>query len=215
MTPRMEVQFLDTHDTPDKIFSFVQDTTRSHLLVVDGEIDNVLGILYREDYLLHCLSSGSRAIPLPLLHEPIFAAHKSTVMSLLETFRKKPIELAVIIDEHGSVEGVVTHLDLLEAIAGEFPERDEPNTLDVVEHADGSTLVDGMASIYDICNRLGVNYTPDGRFATVAGLVLHELGRFPTAGDSMEWQGWKVTVDKMDGRRVEKIRFVKNGLSGV
>ena len=207
MTPRQNVEFIDINNPTEDVFAFIQDSRRSHLLVVDGEIDKVLGILFREDYLLSCISTDKKDIDYNLLHEPVFAAHKSTVMSLLETFRKKPIELIVIIDEHGSVEGVVTHLDLLEAIAGEFPQDDNLTTFDIIEEQDGSLIVDGMASIYDICNRLGINETPDGKFATVAGLVLHELGRFPTAGDEMMWKGWRVRVQSMDGRRIDKIKF--------
>jgi CBS domain containing-hemolysin-like protein len=205
MTPRKDVEFIDINDTTDSIFGFIRDSRRSHLLVVDGEIDRVVGLLLREDYLLSCLSTGKKDIDYNLLHEPVFAAHKATVMSLLETFRKKPIELVIVIDEHGGVEGVVTHLDVLEAIAGEFPQDDSPAMLDIRAGADGSLTVDGMMSVYDLFNRLGISETPDGRFATVAGLVLHELGRFPAAGDELTWKNWRIRVEKMDARRIDKV----------
>ena len=87
--------------------------------------------------------------------------------------------------------------------------KEAPDERLIAPQDDGSYLIDGMASIYDVRTRLGVDYTPDGRFATIAGLVLHELGRFPQQGDSMPWCGYALHVEKMDGRRIDKIRVVK------
>jgi CBS domain containing-hemolysin-like protein len=209
MTPRMDVEFLDIRKPWDETFQKIKDFGRSHILVVDGEIDNVLGILRRDDFLVSCLTTEQNFLSPRILHEPMFVQKRTFVMTLLEIFKKKPIEMAVVIDEFGSVEGVVTHLDLLEAIAGEFPDRDEPEALAITETEENTWLIDGLTSIYDVRNKLGVNYEPDGRFATLAGLVLHELGRFPQQGDKMMWQGYELTVAKMDGRRIDVIQVVK------
>lgn len=209
MTPRMDVQFLDIRKPRAEIADTVYNFARSHILVVDQELDNVLGILQRDDYLVSLLKNSEHILSPRDLHEPVFVQKRTSVMALLEMFRRQPIEMAVVLDEFGMVEGVVTHLDLLESIAGEFPDRDEETTPSFAIENNGDLLVDGLASIYDLCNRLGVDYTPDGRFGTVAGLVLHELGRFPAQGDSMEWCGWTLTVEGMDGRRISQIRFTK------
>ena len=106
--------------------------------------------------------------------------------------------------------GVVTHLDLLEAIAGEFPSQHEPYApLSIHENAEGGLTIDGMASVYDVAHKLGVDYTPDGHFATIAGLVLHSLGRMPAVGDQLDWQGWRIKVKQMDGRRIAKLKVHK------
>ena len=200
---------MDIHDPSDAVFNEITQFGRSHILIVDKEMDNILGILRKDDYLVSCLTTGDRSLPTKVLHEPMFVQKKTNVMMLLEIFKRQPIEMAVVIDEFGSVEGVVTHIDLLEAIAGEFPDRDEPDVQSISEGEEGLYTIDGLTSIYDFRNKLGLDYEPDGRYGTVGGLILHELGRFPTQGDTMEWHGIKLTVSKMDGRRIDKIKAEK------
>ncbi len=209
MTPRIELEYIDIQDTTEEIFAEVKAMNRSHILVADGEMDNVMGILRRDDFLVACLNTDNHALTSKILHEPLLVQKRTSVLELLEIFRKQPVEIAVVIDEFGSVEGVVTHVDLLEAIAGEFPDMDAPDEQLMAPQEDGSYLIDGMTSIYDVRTRLNVDYEPDGRFATIAGLVLHELGRFPQQGDSMPWCGYALHVEKMDGRRIDKVRAVK------
>ncbi|HCS22449.1 MAG TPA: TerC family protein [Alphaproteobacteria bacterium] len=209
MTPRIDLEYIDIQDTSEEIFAEVKAMNRSHILVADGEMDNVMGILRRDDFLVACLNTETHALTSKILHEPLLVQKRTSVLELLEIFRKQPVEIAVVIDEFGSVEGVVTHVDLLEAIAGEFPDMDAPDEQLIAPQEDGSYLIDGMTSIYDVRTRLNVDYEPDGRFATIAGLVLHELGRFPQQGDSMPWCGYALHVEKMDGRRIDKVRAVK------
>lgn len=209
MTPRMDVEYVDIRQAPEETYKEICEMEKSQILVVDGELDNVLGVLYRDDFLVSCLASDRHVLSPKILHEPLFVQKRTPVMSLLETFKKKPVEMAIVIDEFGSVEGLVTHIDLLEAIAGEFPDSDEPEDILMTENEDGSLLIDGLASIYDVRNRLGIDYQPDGRFATMGGLVLHELGRFPAQGDVMDWQGYVLKIEKMDGRRIDKVLVVK------
>lgn len=209
MTPRIDLEYIDIQDTTEEIFAEVKEMNRSHILVSDGEMDNVMGILRRDDFLVACLNTDNRALTSKILHEPLLVQKRASVLELLEIFRKQAVEIAVVIDEFGSVEGVVTHVDLLEAIAGEFPDMDAPDEQLIAPQEDESYLIDGMTSIYDVRTRLNVDYEPDGRFATIAGLVLHELGRFPQQGDSMPWCGYVLHVEKMDGRRIDKVRAVK------
>lgn len=209
MTPRMDVEYIDIRMPPEQTFQEIRALERSQILVVDGELDNVLGVLSKDDFLVSCLESDKHILSPKILHEPLFVQKRTHVLSLLEIFKKKPVKMAIVIDEFGSVEGLVTHIDLLESIAGEFPDTDQPEDVLITENEDGSFLIDGLASIYDVRNRLVVDYEPDGRFATVGGLVLHELGRFPTQGDAMAWQGYTLTVEKMDGRRIDKVRLTK------
>jgi CBS domain containing-hemolysin-like protein len=209
MTPRMDVEYIDIKKPSDEVLNEIRTFGRSHILVVDGEVDNVLGILRRDDFLVSCLDPGEHILSSKILHEPMFVQKQSAVMNLLEIFKKQPIEMAVVIDEFGSVEGVVTHIDLLEAIAGEFPDRDQPDDVSIAEGENGELIVDGLTSIYDIRNKLGVDYEPDGRFGTIGGLVLHDLGRVPTMGDKLEWVGYEIEVIKMDSRRIDKVKMTK------
>lgn len=209
MTPRIEVEYVNIRKPHEELSADIAAMHRSHILVVDGELDNVMGVLHKDDFIIQFLQDDETRLSPKLLHEPLLVQKRTSVLALLEIFKKKPIEIAVVIDEFGGVEGVVTHLDVLEAITGEFPDMEEPDEILIDHQEDGSYLVDGMASIYDVRNELKVDYEPDGRFATIAGLVLHELGRFPQQGDSMEWCGWIVQVAKMDGRRIDEILITK------
>jgi len=113
--------------------------------------------------------------------------------------------LALVVDEYGSVEGIVTQTDLLEAVAGDIPESADEE-LDVVERGDGSLLMNGMMAAYEALDRLGISVmTEHAGFHTLAGFVIHQLGRIPATGDHFVWRGWRFEVVDMDGQRIEKM----------
>jgi putative hemolysin len=127
------------------------------------------------------------------------------IFRVLEQFKQAPVRLAVVVDEYGGLEGIVTQADLLEALAGDLPEIDG-ETPDIVEREDGSLLIDGMAPAHAILGRLGLKPRPgNARFHTIAGFTLAELGRLPTAGDAFTYEGWRFEVVDMDGRRIDKL----------
>lgn len=207
MTPRHKVEFINIRDDGDKIFNEMRSFVRSHILVLDGDATQVMGILRKDEYLLGCSTGKSKAVTSKMLTEPLFVQHTLNVMALLEIFKKYPAPLGVVLDEAGGLDGVVTHLDVLEAIAGAFPGRHEPYNSAFRENSDGSLTIDASVSIYDLRNRLGIDYEPDGRFSTLGGLILHELGHLPALGDQMDWRGWHIEVRQMDGRRVSQVRM--------
>jgi CBS domain containing-hemolysin-like protein len=127
-----------------------------------------------------------------------------SILAVLETFQAKPVRMAVVVDEYGSLEGIVTQTDLLEAIAGNIPEvGDEPS---VVEREDGSLLIDGMMPASQAFDRLAFAEHPDSDdFTTLAGFVIFRLGRIPGTGDHFESHGWRFEVVDMDGRRIDKV----------
>ncbi|MDE1153645.1 MAG: TerC family protein [Micavibrio sp.] len=209
MTPRQDIEYVDIHDAPENIFNEIRGFDRSHILVVDGDLDHVLGILRKDEYLIECMDGGPRPVPQRLLMEPLFVQHTLNVMALLDIFKKYPAPMAVINDEAGGLDGIVTHLDVLEAISGEFPERHEPYSSLLRENADGSLTIDAGISIYELRDRLTIDYDPDGRFGTLAGLVLHELGRIPAIGDKLDWHGWTIDVRQMEGRRISQVRMTR------
>jgi putative hemolysin len=112
-----------------------------------------------------------------------------------------------VVDEYGDFLGLVTLTDVLSAIAGELPEEHQPSPDEIKRREDGSWLVDGRASITELVDRLGLPET-EGEFHTAAGLVLERLARIPVEGDVFEFDGWKVEVVDMDGKRVDKLLFL-------
>jgi Hemolysins and related proteins containing CBS domains len=128
---------------------------------------------------------------------------------VFEQFKKRPIGLAIIVDEYGSLEGIVTQTDLLEAIAGDVPSEEDEHP-EVVERADGSLLMDGRMAADDALDRLQIRERP-GRedFHTLAGFALSRFGRIPATGDHFVWEGWHFEVVDMDGQRIDKLLIAR------
>jgi CBS domain containing-hemolysin-like protein len=129
------------------------------------------------------------------------------IFKVLEQFKKAPVRLAIILDEYGELQGIVTQTDLLEAMAGDIPavEGEEP---DVVERDDGSLLIDGMMQAQDAFERLGLKAPPAEGFRTIAGFVLQQLGHLPEIGEHFDYEGWRFEVVDLDGRRIDKVLAV-------
>jgi CBS domain containing-hemolysin-like protein len=204
MTPRVDVDWIDIEDDRDEMLKDIRECRHEQLLVGKGGIDAPLGMILKKDLLDQTLD-GKPPDPMAALREP-FVVHEATpIFKVLDQFKQAPVRLAMIFDEYGALEGIVTQTDLLEAIAGDLPsvEGEEP---DVVERADGSLLVNGMMPAEDAFERLGLRTRPQaGDFHTVAGFVLGQLGHLPEIGEHFDYEGWRFEVVDLDGRRIDKV----------
>jgi CBS domain containing-hemolysin-like protein len=182
----------------------IRECRHEQLLVGRGNIDEPVGMVLKKDLLDQLLDGGSLD-PLGVIREPLILHEGTPVFRVLERFKSAPVRLATIVDEYGSLEGIVTQTDLLEAIAGELPdlETEEP---DVIEREDGSLLIDGMMPAHDAFERLKLHDRPqDGGYHTIAGFALHILGHLPDVGETFEFGEWRFEIIDMDGRRIDKI----------
>jgi putative hemolysin len=128
------------------------------------------------------------------------------VLRALEALRQARVSMALVVDEYGEVEGVVTGEDVLEAVVGDMPERRLGEEPAIVRREDGSMLMDGMLSTDDLKLALGVDELPDeAGYHTLAGFVLDQLGRIPEEGQAVAYGGWRFEVVDMDGRRIDKV----------
>ena len=203
VTPRGEVDWIDLDDDQDEIIRAVRECRHEQIVVSRGQIDDVAGVLRKQD-LLDQLLDGKPLKVEAAMREPIVVHEGLAILKVLEAFRTKPVRMAIVVDEYGSLEGIVTQTDLLEAMAGEIPEPGEDRM--VVERGDGSLLIDGMMPASEAFERLGFSEKPAREdYSTLAGYVVTQLGRIPSEGDAIEAEGWRLEVIDMDGRRVDKL----------
>ncbi|OCP16036.1 MULTISPECIES: hemolysin family protein [unclassified Ensifer] len=203
MTPRMEIDWIDADDTREEILRTIRDCHHEQLLIGRGGIDYPLGMVLKKD-LLDQLLDGHTLDPMKAMREPLVLHESARVFRVLETFKTAPVRLAIIVDEYGSLEGIITQTDLLEAIAGDLPDT-EANEPDIVTRSDGSLLIEGLMSAHDAFERLGIYHRPEGDFHTIAGFALQILGHLPHVGETFDFQDWRFEIIDMDGMRIDKI----------
>ncbi|MEB3323206.1 MAG: hemolysin family protein, partial [Synechococcaceae cyanobacterium] len=207
MTPRTEILWLDLEAPLEENLRKVMASTHARFPVGRGSLDDCVGIL-RGCQLLSARIAGREVDLEDLLQPPLYVAESVRGLSVIERFRQTGMHTALVTDEFGGIEGLVTLNDLMEAIVGVLPSPEELEDPMVVEREDGTWLLDGLIDLGDFrdlahCREL--TEEESGSFHTLGGFVLHRLGRIPRAGDHFEWDGLRFEVMDMDGKRVDKI----------
>jgi putative hemolysin len=206
MTPRTDVMWIDLDDPPEVIRREIAESGHSRYPAGRKGLDDLEGIVHTKHLFDQVARTGSFDLKASL--KPPLVVHEATpVLKLLEMFRENPVHMAVVVDEDGVLEGIVTPTDILTAIAGELPEDvadiDEPSA---VRRDDGSWLIDGMLGIHEAERLLErKDMRADEDFETLAGFVLSRLGRIPKIGDHFEWDGLRFEIVDMDGRRIDRM----------
>jgi len=207
MTPRTRMVSLDVDDSPADVLRKIAASHRSRFPVVEQDAENVIGIVRSKDLLVQIMA-GERLDLRPLLQPAVFVPETMTAPRVLETFKQQGAHIAMVTDEYGSVQGLITHNDILESIVGELPARGEGPPPGAIRREDGSWLVDGLLDILALRHAVDLPALPDeedGVYQTVGGLVTHMLGSIPSAGQAVTWREWRFEVMDMDGRRVDKV----------
>jgi putative hemolysin len=213
MKPRRDVVWLDIDDPSPENQKKLASSLYSRFPVAQGSLDNVLGIVQTKDLLTRCLA-GSKMDLRESLRPPLFVPEGLPALRLLEMFKKSRTHMALIVDEYGGVEGLVTLNDILEDLVGDVASVDMPEERQVVTRPDGSLLIDGKLQIDDLKETLNISKLPDdetGSYQTLGGLVMLQVGRVPVTGDSFEVEGHRFEVVDMDGKRVDKVLVSKVG----
>lgn len=207
MTPRPNIVWLDLDDSPDEIQHKIGSSTHSRFVVVHGSLDNVLGVVHTKDLLARSLTGQ----PLDLkgsLQQPLFVPSTMSALRLLELFKKSGTHVALVIDEHGGLKGLVTTHDLLETVVGDIARAGAPQAF---QRADGSWLIDGLLPMDEFRELVGIRQLPEKEkdaYHTLGGFVMAHLGRIPALGDRFDWNGMRFEIMDMDGLRVDKVLVV-------
>lgn len=214
MTPRPKIVFLNCDDPEDTNWRKIVASGHSYFPVYQGNRDQIVGLVAVKALWAHS------AIGLPttlrnLLVQPLVVPETTTAIQVLEQFKKSGRHLAMVTDEFGAVQGLVTLIDVFQAIVGDLPEQGQRPGAEARPQNDGSYLLDATLPIADLKSLLGIAASlpqeSAAEFQTVGGFVITQFGRIPNPGDQFTWDGWVVEVVEMDRRRVDKVRFKPRG----
>jgi len=210
MTLRSEIAWIDKSAGRKAISELIANSPHTEFLACDGSIDKAIGLVGSRD-LLRAALGGEELKIADVVRTTLFVSERTPVLTLIDLFRQRGVKIAVVVDEYGATEGLVTATDVLEGIAGALPDQHESEGPTSVRRPDGSWLVDGLLPIdefEDLCGISGLRESGD--FATVAGFVIHELGHLPKVGDRVERGELVLEVVDMDGLRVDKLLVTRS-----
>lgn len=205
MTPRGEIVWLDIEDSPDEVQRKISSGPFSLFPISRRRLDNILGIVQAKDLLPCSMKDGKVDLKSSLL-PPLFIPESMRALKVLERFKQTGIHLAIVIDEFGSVQGIVTLTDLLEAMVGDIPHIKELAEPMILKRENGSWLLDGALPVEEFKEAFHIDRLPDeDLYQTVGGFVMMHLERVPSTGDRFEWEGYRFEVMDMDEHRVDKL----------
>ncbi len=204
MTPRLDVEFIDLNDPPEELIAQLRSIRHSVVPVQDGSVDSIVGVIVRKD-LLDVLFAGEQFDVRAMVKQAPVVMDRSSAIDVLKAIRGSVVHIALVFDEYGHFEGIVTPGDILEAITGAFLEEEGEGEAAFTTREDGSFLVSGWMQADEFEERIGVPVPKDAKFETVAGYVLAELNHLPVVGESFERGRWRFEVMDLDGRRIDKV----------
>jgi len=214
MVPRGDILWIDVEDSRETVWNAVRTSGHSRYLVCRGEVDELVGVASVTELLEWVRDPNGPDLAKRAL-APLVIQETTTVLRLLELFREAAVHLAVVVDEHGSIEGMVTSTDVLRAIAGELPEFGDADLPEAIQRADDSWLIDGRLPIDEAERLLGRRDMSSGDdFTTIAGFVLAQLGRLPATAETFDWKDLRFEIVDMDGRRIDKLLVTRLASAG-
>lgn len=211
MVPRQDVSILTPRDRPEDVVRTIRETGHSRFpFSPTGELDHVAGIVFAKELLAQLVGSDDEFIQWEgVVHDPIVVPETVALDSLLRTFRQTRRHMALVVDEYGDFQGIVTLEDVIEEVVGDiFDESDLPHE-DLWQRPDGSVRAFGTAELHRLCRILQIDMPRDADVATVGGLLSELLGRIPEPGDTVDWRGHRLTVLSAGDRGVDLVRVTK------
>ena len=206
MVPRVNIQALEVTTPPSDVMRKLSDIGHSRVPVYNGDLDHIVGVLYLKD-LLRALGAEQPWELHSLLHPPLFVPETVQISRLLRMLQQRHLNMAIVVDEHGGVAGLVTIEDLLERLVGEISDAGEPEAdAQIVRLADGSLVIQGSVPLWELREHLALPVEEASDYHTLAGLLLARLGRIPQGGETIVEQGYTLTVVDMDGPRIARVK---------
>lgn len=209
MTHRNDVEWLDVNAPPEETDKTIRESGYTKFLVCDGSIENILGVLKLRDYIDNCHNDNFdiRQIITP----PLYVPETMNALKILERFRKERNYFAIVVDEYGSIQGILTLHDLTENIFGALPDIDDVEAPAIITREDGSLLVEGGIPIDELRETVTIHEfdLEDSDYATLAGYILYKLSEIPRAGDYFDAEGYRFEIVDMDKSKIDKVLIMK------
>jgi putative hemolysin len=207
MTHRNDIAWLNTEDPNEANVKIITENTHSVYPLCDKELEHVLGIIYAKDLLIAMLKEPDLDLKKYVKKVNIFPSGKKAYQ-VLEKFKETRIHCGLVVDEFGSIEGIITINDILDGLVGDITDMDEP---EVIKRSDNTWLIDGKLAFFEFIHEFEVkDYDFKGvQFHSIAGFVIHQLKEIPKTGDSFDWGGYHFEIAHMDGNRIDKILLTK------
>jgi putative hemolysin len=203
MTHRSDIIWFDVNDNEQSIKEKILQGPHSVYPICDGQIDNIKGMVSIKDLYV----SDDLVLFKDIMKPPLFVPENNSAYQIIEKFKQSQLQSCFIVDEYGSLLGMITLNDILEALVGDIPQTDTED-YEIVKRDDGSYLVDAQIPFYDFLTRFDKTEwmnEAEQDFDTMAGFILHELERIPLIGDKVEWKGYTFEVIDMDAQRIDKV----------
>lgn len=217
MTPRLDVVWLDLSDPAEVNRQKMMESRHSRFPVCQDNLDTVLGVVHVTDLLARSLAGEAFDLTM-MLRQPLYIPEGTHALKVLELFKQSSTHIALVVDEYGVLQGVVTLNDVMEVIIGDVPFADRPHESPAVRRDDGSWLLDGMLPIDKLKEIFGLEDLPGeerGNYQTLGGFIVTQLGRIPNASDHFNWENVRFEVVDMDGNRVDKVLVVPQAHSAI
>lgn len=206
MVPRTRMAMLDLDQPHGGIVAAIMDNQYSRYPVYRGNIEDIVGFIHAKDFLGQMVVDPTFDVE-AIIRPPFFVPEGKKVNELLKEMQRQRVHIALVVDEYGGLNGMVTTEDLLEELVGEIEDEHDVGEPSRVQHlADGSLLVDALLSVNDLEDLVKISFGEDTPFDTVAGLVLHRLGRFPEKGEAVEWGGYRFTCEEVAKNAITLVR---------
>jgi putative hemolysin len=207
MRPSVDIIWLDIEDPPEAILKKMLESGHSRFPVAQGQLDKMIGFVCAKDLVVQSMQGKSLDLNAAIRH-PIQVPETLPAMKVLEQFKQSGTHIAVVVNEYGGVEGLVTANDILEAIVGELPTLDSHDQPEVLLTPEGTWIIDGMLAIEEVQHHLNVElHNEDGGYNTLSGFMMAQLARVPQNGDLVTWRGLEFKVKDMDGLRVNHVEI--------
>lgn len=210
MTPRTDVSWLNGNETLSTVLPEIAQASHSKFLVCDKDVDEVLGIVELKKLMFAALENKEQLLK-DLVIQPLYVPENTTALQLLEKFRDSKQQIAIVLDEYGGLQGLVTSEDIFQTIVGELPEEGEEPKWQNAEMPDGSWLLQGQMPIDEFFDMFSVqrDLDDDGTYNTLAGFILAMLEKIPAAGEKFSWHGLSIEVVELERQRIDKVKVVK------